>query len=182
MAEKMGIGEANSGVIRISLKPEQRGQDIAAAAPDPQPQESVQPLNILLAEDNVLNQKLTVRLLEGLGHQVVVANNGLQVLERLDTQSFDLVLMDVEMPEMNGCAATTAIRAQEEHTQLHIPIIAMTAHDMSGDRERCLEVGMDDFLAKPIDATKLGAIIKRTMEKHSASSLQAVSDSAVRPA
>jgi two-component system, sensor histidine kinase and response regulator len=172
---------AKSEVTIISPRPERGEPNAAAATPEAQLQESIQPLTILLAEDNVLNQKLTVRLLEGLGHQVVVANNGYQALERLKTQSFDLVLMDVEMPEMNGCAATTAIRAQEENTPLHIPIIAMTAHDLSGDRERCLEVGMDDFLAKPIDATKLNIAIRRTMKDRSAASLQALSSAAVLP-
>jgi CheY-like chemotaxis protein len=113
------------------------------------------PLRILLAEDSLVNQKLAVGLLEKYGHSVVVANHGRAAMAALQSQSFDLVLMDVQMPEMDGFEATTAIRSLEQQTGKHVPIIAMTAHAMTGDRERCLEAGMDDYVAKPIRAQQL---------------------------
>jgi CheY-like chemotaxis protein len=107
-------------------------------------------LKILLAEDNRVNQLLAVRLLEKRGHEVTVAGNGVEALAELDQQVFDLVLMDVQMPEMDGFEATAAIRKGEMKSGKHIPIIAMTAHAMAGDKERCLEGGMDDYITKPI--------------------------------
>jgi len=112
-------------------------------------------LRILLAEDNAVNQKLAVRLLEKQGHTVMVAGDGREALAALARRPYDLVLMDVQMPEMNGFDATRAVRARERETGQHIPIIAMTAHAMKGDRERCLEAGMDDYVTKPILARKL---------------------------
>ena len=120
--------------------------------------------HILIAEDNLVNQRLTLRLLEKRGHTVKVANNGQEALAALDEQLFDLILMDLQMPEMDGLEATTAIRAQESGGQ-HLPIIAMTAHTAQGDRERCLEVGMDDYISKPIEPQKLYAIIDRFMKR-----------------
>ena len=118
-------------------------------------------LRILLAEDNRVNQVLAVRLLEKRGHEVVVARNGEEALEALDKQAFDLILMDVQMPEMDGLQATVIIRKGEMKTGKHIPIIAMTAHAMAGDKERCLEAGMDDYLTKPIRPEQLGDVLKR---------------------
>jgi CheY-like chemotaxis protein/HPt (histidine-containing phosphotransfer) domain-containing protein len=112
-------------------------------------------LHLLLTEDNAVNQKLAVRLLEKRGHSVVVANNGKEALGALQGEEFDVVLMDVQMPEMDGFEATEAIRAQERQTGGHIPIVAMTAHAMKGDRERCLEVGMDDYVSKPLQPSDL---------------------------
>jgi PAS domain S-box-containing protein len=112
-------------------------------------------LSILLAEDNLVNQKLAVRLLERRGHQVVVANNGREAVEMLKRQHFDAILMDVQMPEMDGYEATAAIRREEQTTGKHIPILAMTAYAMKGDRERCLEVGMDGYISKPVRAKEL---------------------------
>jgi len=105
---------------------------------------------ILLAEDNEVNQKLAVRLLEKRGYAVTVASNGREALAALDRERFDLVLMDVQMPEMGGFEATAAIRAREQGSSSHLPIVAMTAHAMKGDRERCLEEGMDGYVTKPI--------------------------------
>ena len=111
---------------------------------------NVQGRRILLAEDNEVNQKLAVRILEKRGYTVTVANNGREALAALERQNFDLMLMDVQMPEMGGFEATAAIRERERRTQTHLPIVAMTAHAMKGDRERCLEAGMDGYVTKPI--------------------------------
>ena len=122
------------------------------------------PRRFLLAEDNRVNQQLAVRLLERQGDQVVVANNGREALNLLveaGFQGFDAVLMDVQMPEMDGLEATAEIRRMEQHTHTHIPIIAMTAHAMKGDRERCIEAGMDGYVAKPISLNGLMAEIDR---------------------
>jgi CheY-like chemotaxis protein len=120
-------------------------------------------LRVLLAEDNAVNQILVVRLLEKEGHQVTVAGNGREVLDRVAKERFDLVLMDVQMPEISGFEATTAIRQREHSTGGRLPIVAMTAHAMKGDRERCLEAGMDGYVAKPIQAGELFHVIERTV-------------------
>jgi PAS domain S-box-containing protein len=117
-------------------------------------------LRVLLAEDNAVNQRLTVRLLEKRGHKVVVAGNGREALEALEKERFDLVLMDVQMPEMDGLAATVAIREKENGTNTHLPVVALTAHAMKGDRERCLAAGMDGYLSKPIRPPELDAILE----------------------
>jgi CheY-like chemotaxis protein len=119
-----------------------------------------QGLHILLAEDNLANQRVARTILEKAGHSVVVAETGKFAMMLLDEQSFDLILMDVQMPEMDGFEATAAIREREKHTGKHTPIIAMTAHAMSGDRERCLEAGMDDYITKPIRASLLLELMK----------------------
>jgi signal transduction histidine kinase/CheY-like chemotaxis protein len=121
--------------------------------------ESRGPLWVLLAEDNLVNQKLAVRLLEKEGHSVVVAGNGREALAALDERDFDAVLMDVQMPEMSGFEATAVIREREKKTGKHQLIIALTAHAMKGDRERCLEAGMDNYLAKPIQSNELFAAL-----------------------
>jgi signal transduction histidine kinase/CheY-like chemotaxis protein/HPt (histidine-containing phosphotransfer) domain-containing protein len=117
---------------------------------DPFQRKNRQHLHILLAEDKPINQELAVIMLEKWGHSVVVVGNGKEALVALDKDSFDLMLMDVQMPEMDGLETTVAIREKEKKTGAHLPIIAMTAHAMKGDRERCLEAGMDDYLCKPI--------------------------------
>jgi len=114
-----------------------------------------QGLHILLAEDNLANQRVARTILEKAGHSVVIAETGKYAVMLLDEQSFDLILMDVQMPDMDGFEATAAIREREKQTGKHTPIIAMTAHAMSGDRERCLEAGMDDYITKPIRASLL---------------------------
>jgi signal transduction histidine kinase/CheY-like chemotaxis protein/ligand-binding sensor domain-containing protein len=152
-----------SSAIAAILHPDQQppGEDkqqvVQAVAPW-QP-----PLKILLAEDNLVNQKLAVRLLEKNGHTVAVAQNGKEALAHLQNSSFDLVLMDVQMPEMDGLTATRLIREQERKTGRHLPIIATTAHAMKGDRERCLEAGMDEYLSKPINARELYQIISQVL-------------------
>jgi PAS domain S-box-containing protein len=112
-------------------------------------------LRILLAEDNLVNQKLAVRLLERRGHEVTVANNGREALAAIGRTPFDVVLMDVQMPEMDGLEAAAAIRSQERSRGSHVPILAMTAYAMKGDRERCLAAGMDGYISKPIRAMEL---------------------------
>jgi CheY-like chemotaxis protein len=116
-------------------------------------------LHILLAEDNRVNQAVASRILAKLGHSLVIANNGLEAIEQLKQQAFDLVLMDVQMPEMDGILATKVIREHEKSTHDHIPIIAMTAHAMTGDRDRCLAAGMDGFVSKPITPEEVDAAI-----------------------
>ncbi|HPM81481.1 MAG TPA: response regulator [Candidatus Anammoximicrobium sp.] len=113
------------------------------------------PLRILLAEDSLVNQRLAVAMLEKQGHTVTVASDGQAALEALQDGALDLVLMDVEMPKMDGLEAAAAIRRREGDSGGHVPIIAMTAHAMKGDRERCLEAGMDDYVSKPIRAADL---------------------------
>ncbi len=130
----------------------------AASEPDP-PMPAVGPLNILLAEDNRVNQKLAVRLLEKQGHSVEVVADGRAAVDAFSRRAFDLVLMDVQMPGMDGLRATSIIRRHYEDARRRTPIVALTAHAMSSDRERCLEAGMDAYLSKPIDCRKLFATL-----------------------
>jgi len=116
---------------------------------------AVRPLRILLAEDSVLNQKLAVALLERQGHTVTIANNGLQAVDAVQAGSYDLILMDVSMPEMDGLEATEEIRKRQRDSGVRTPIIAMTAHALVGDREQCLAAGMDAYVAKPIRPQEL---------------------------
>ena len=141
-------GEERVLVTQHSLREERIG-DVASPLPVEQA-----PLRILVADDNTVNQKLAQRLLEKHGHQVLVAMNGKEVLDCIGREPVDVVLMDVQMPEMDGYAATRAVRAQEA-AGTHLPIIAMTARALKGDRELCLAAGMDWYLAKPIRAEEL---------------------------
>jgi CheY-like chemotaxis protein/HPt (histidine-containing phosphotransfer) domain-containing protein len=128
-----------------------------------EPDEVLPALHILLAEDSLVNQKLAVGLLERHGHSVVVANHGREVLGAIESECFDLILMDVQMPDMDGIEATEIIRSRERDTEIHVPIVAMTAHAMQGDRQRCLEVGMDEYIAKPIRARQLFQTIAKVL-------------------
>lgn len=118
-------------------------------------------LKVLLAEDNLVNQRVASELLRREGHRVQVANNGLEALAKLERERFDLVFMDLQMPRMDGLEATKRIRQREVKTGEHVPIVAMTAHAMRGDRERCLTAGMDDYLTKPIDPDLMNQVIHR---------------------
>ncbi|MEE4112362.1 MAG: response regulator [Desulfobacteraceae bacterium] len=124
---------------------------------------SLPPLNILVAEDTPFNQKYIRRLLDSWQCRPTIVDNGRLAIDALAEQRFDLVLMDVQMPEMDGLTATTRIREQEKQTHRHVPIIAMTAHAMRGDRERCIDAGMDDYVSKPISASTLMQAIYRVV-------------------
>jgi len=130
--------------------------------------ENRRPLRILLAEDNVVNQTLAIRLLEKRGHSVVLAVNGREAVDAWKRERFDLILMDVQMPEMGGFEATAAIRSAELGGAMHIPIVAMTARAMAGDRESCLAAGMDAYVAKPISAAELITTIESIASGHPA--------------
>ena len=117
-------------------------------------------LRILLVEDNLVNQRLAMRLLEKRGHQVTLAGNGLEAVAAVEKTTFDLVLMDLQMPEMDGFEATAALREREKETGTHLPVIALTAHALKGDEEQCLEAGMDGYLTKPIRPQELDAVLE----------------------
>ncbi len=128
-------------------------------------EESQGKIRLLLAEDNIINQKVALGILGKIGYRADVAVNGQEVLAALEKAPYDLILMDVQMPEMDGFEATAAIRQKEKEMGRHIPIIAMTAHAMKGDRELCLEKGMDDYVSKPIQAKDLSSAINRQLVK-----------------
>jgi two-component system sensor histidine kinase/response regulator len=121
---------------------------------------------VLLVEDNLVNQKLAMALLEKRGFGVTTVGDGKGVLAALQREPFDLVLMDIQMPEMDGFEATAAIRDAEKSTGKHVPIIAMTAHALKGDQERCLTAGMDAYVSKPIRSSELFETIARTLESY----------------
>ncbi len=133
-----------------------REQTVAASATPP-----ARPLRILLAEDNVVNQRVMLLMLEKQGHSVAIAADGSEAIAMLDEESFDVILMDIQMPGMNGYEATKAIRLSEQGKGGHVPIVALTAHAMKGDREACLAVGMDDYLSKPVDLRELRLVLDR---------------------
>jgi CheY-like chemotaxis protein len=120
-------------------------------------------LQILVAEDNPVNQRLAVALLEQMGHHASVAENGHKVLQALEKGVFDVVLMDVQMPEMDGLETTVAIREREKRSGAHIPIIAMTAQAMLTDREQCLSAGMDGYISKPISRAELAKVLEAVL-------------------
>ncbi len=169
------------GILSYLYKPVRKGELLAAIQslmgqeePGPAATEVLEQepwpsagLQILLAEDNRVNQIVAIRMLEKMGHAVVVARNGQIVLSMLTTSRFDLVLMDIQMPELDGLTVTRRIRESEQSTQQHLPIIAMTAHAMKGDRERCIAAGMDGYVTKPINYALLAAAIGSVIsQKH----------------
>jgi signal transduction histidine kinase/ActR/RegA family two-component response regulator len=147
---------ANFGLTPAAEVPDAPVQRLATPIP-------LRPGTILLAEDNYINQMVTVRILEGKGHRVVVGANGRLALEILERQAVDLVLMDIQMPEMDGFQATRAIRESEAFTGAHLPIVALTAHATNGYRQKCLDAGMDDYLAKPVCSKDLLEVVNRTL-------------------
>jgi CheY-like chemotaxis protein len=147
------FGLAETAPEPLATPPTALGMARDEAAPPQRlvpPVPPVRPLRVLVAEDSLVNQKLVVRLLEKQGQQAIVAANGREALELLERESIDLVLMDVQMPEMDGFQTTAAIRARERVGGGHVPIIALTAYAMKGDEERCLSAGMDGYVSKPI--------------------------------
>ena len=122
-------------------------------------------LRILVADDNAINRMVTERMLQRSGHSVALAENGLQAMEMALARRFDLVLMDVQMPEMDGLAATVAIR-RAEHSTRRTPIVGLTAHAFRGDRDRCLDAGMDDYVAKPVRREELEAAMARALRRN----------------
>ena len=148
IARVLGAREQQGAIPLITRYSLQDARDPAAS------------LRVLVAEDNPVNQRLATRLLEKRGHRVVVVANGLEALAEVDKESFDMILMDVQMPEMDGLEATAAIRQREKGTGIHRPVIALTAHAMKGDRERCLAAGMDGYLAKPIRPQELDEVLE----------------------
>ncbi len=141
-------------VIKVLSKPHVAEDPPAEADHDPAGQ-GMRRISVLLAEDNPVNQRVAAHILEKRGHEVTVAGDGKKALAAMEDRRFDLVLMDVQMPETDGFQATAAIREKEKTTGGHVPIIAMTAHAMKGDRERCLAAGMDGYVSKPIGAIDL---------------------------
>jgi signal transduction histidine kinase/DNA-binding response OmpR family regulator len=121
--------------------------------------------HILLAEDNVVNQRLAIRLLENSGHTCMLAENGREAVEAFERERFDLILMDVQMPEMGGFEAVRRIRLLEQRSGMHTPIVALTAHALKGDRERCLAAGMDDYLVKPIRQIDLYNVVETNIAR-----------------
>ena len=168
-SRSLGIAHSLLKPVKQSDLLEAIGETIAAApsvetarrdeAPTDEPV-AVESRRVLLAEDGVINQQVAVRLLEERGHSVEVVNNGRAAVERVAEQPFDVVLMDVQMPEMDGIEATAAIRRAEAQTGGHIPIVAMTAHAMKGDRDRFLAAGMDGYVAKPVRPHELYAAVE----------------------
>ncbi len=146
------VGHLIRGDKRQTIKP---ARELKKKEVEPLPVGHSGGVKILLAEDNEINQKIVIRTLEKLQYSITVANDGAEALERWAQEEFDLILMDVQMPNMDGLQATQAIRKLEHECGKHVPIIALTAHAMKGDRERCLEAGMDDYLHKPVNTNVL---------------------------
>ncbi|MDO8682183.1 MAG: response regulator [Armatimonadota bacterium] len=141
--------------IMLALSGSRNQNGITVAHDLASAQQDQRSLHILLAEDNPVNQRLAVSILKKRGHSIIVANDGKQAVEALENESFDIALMDVQMPNMDGFEATAAIREKEKITGEHLMIVALTAHAMKGDKERCLEAGMDGYVSKPIQAKEL---------------------------
>ncbi|HYR43944.1 MAG TPA: ATP-binding protein [Terriglobia bacterium] len=153
------IGRGSSFHFAVRLRVEQR------TAGDQRPaaemlKKAARSMRVLLAEDNEINQQVAVEFLQMRGHQVRIANNGKDVLQALAAERFDIILMDVQMPQMDGFQATAAIREKEKTTGDHIPIVAMTGYAMKGDRQRCLDGGMDAYICKPIRSQELFEIVE----------------------
>jgi CheY-like chemotaxis protein len=137
--------------------------DIQPAAPDITPTRAARKLRVLVAEDNAVNRKLAEHLLLRRGHDAVMVNNGREAVDAVGRGAFDLILMDLQMPELDGFEATGAIRELERHTGTRLPIVALTAHAMEGDRQRCLDADMDGYVSKPIKAVELFEVIDRVI-------------------
>ena len=160
---RLELREALAGILGSRLEGEKNA--VTARVARRADRSLMETLRILLVEDNQVNQRLASRLLEKRGHLVEVAANGREALQALEKASYDLVLMDVQMPEMDGMEATARIREKEKLNGGHQPVIALTAHAMKGDEERCLAAGMDGYLTKPIRPEELDELLEKYMEK-----------------
>jgi len=133
----------------------------------PGPTEAGRALRILVVEDNIVNQRFAVRVLKKQSWEVTTAENGREALKRMTETSFDLILMDIQMPVMNGVEATVEIRRLEENSSRHIPIVALTAHASADDQERCMKAGMDAYLSKPVSGSVLVSTIREVHRRFS---------------
>jgi CheY-like chemotaxis protein len=160
-----GAGSTFHFAAEFPLPPNVKGANgdvasrAAAAVTEPPPRR----LTVLVVEDNQVNQKVLTRMLAKQGHEIVLAENGRAAIAEASRREFDLILMDVQMPVLDGLAATRAIRSREQGTGHHVPILALTAHAMKGDRERCLEAGMDGYVAKPVNLPELTNAIRQVV-------------------
>jgi CheY-like chemotaxis protein len=168
LESKPGEGSTFSFTARFGLAAAAPTKEDTQPRTEPTEAKPSRKLRILVADDNLVNLRLAGSLLAKQGHSAVTVSNGREALAALEQQSFDLALMDVQMPDMDGFETTKAIRAQERTSHKHLPIVAMTAHAMIGDRERCLAAGMDSYVTKPVDATKLFTAIADALPKDSA--------------
>ena len=162
LTSEQGRGSTFSFTIRVSTAVEDRTAPVAPPVDGRLrlPEVTLPPhLPVLVAEDNIVNQRIIAGLLSRRGQNTVVVSNGREAIDAWKRQAFAAIIMDVQMPEMDGFEATAVIRAAERGTDAHIPIVAMTAHAMSGDRERCLAAGMDDYVAKPISVSEVDRIL-----------------------
>jgi signal transduction histidine kinase/ActR/RegA family two-component response regulator len=159
-ADEAGAGRKSGWLVRSS------GPAAPSRRADAPP---ASPVKVLLAEDNIVNQRVVVGLLEKRGHHVTVVGNGREAIQAIEREAFDVLLLDVQMPEMGGVEATTIIRLRERRTGGHVRIVAMTAHAMTGDRERFLSAGMDDYLSKPVSRVTLFAAVEQTAAQASMS-------------
>jgi CheY-like chemotaxis protein len=154
--------------IRVEI-PQEHAAAVDESAPPEKPawrrSADEAPLSVLVAEDNRINRLVVTKLLEKRGYQVTQVSNGEEAIEALEKARFDAILMDLQMPVMSGFEATEIIRTRESGTGRHCPIIALTAHSMKGDRERCLACGMDDYVAKPIQPNDLMQALERVCER-----------------
>ena len=158
--EAMSVTSSRGGHGKLSAG--RRPAEVAKAEPG-LPLAQADSVNVLLVEDNYVNVKLTTTLLKNRGWNVATASNGLKALIALEKNSFDIILMDVQMPQMDGMEATRRIRMQEKERGGHVPIVAMTAYAMREDRDRCLQAGMDDYVSKPINSKELFAVMERLL-------------------
>jgi PAS domain S-box-containing protein len=164
---QLGVAQHLTKPVRSAALRDALRRALAGAVPErTEPPAAVRPtgtgprLRVLVAEDNRINQKVVAGMLERHGHRVTLAGNGAAALAALECEPFDLVLMDVQMPEMDGFEATTALRRRETGTGRRLPVVAMTAHAMKGDRERCLAAGMDDYVSKPVHPSQLLRVLE----------------------
>ena len=157
------VGQATLLETMRNALANRKARDQQPAAPAVTPVRAATALRVLVAEDNTVNQKLAEHLLTRRGHQPVIVGNGRAAVDALERERFDLVLMDLQMPEMDGFEATAAIRAREQSTGRRISIVALTAHAMEGDRQRCLDADMDGYVSKPIKPVELFEVIDRVM-------------------